>query len=614
MKILISPFTKNKFLISVSFISFFFFNSFMGDAQSVDHMIRLMKWDVIDFNQLADALIDSFPLKNYDSEQDENLSTPPFNKLNPALNANCFQFDLSKGTYANQVQSASPAPAANFIGIKSNGSPHPPDISGAAGLSYLMETTNQQFSIFSKAGILIKTLSIAAFFSSTHSTGLFDPRIVYDRIYDRFIISMDGYVSNGNMGITLAVSQTGDPTGNWYLYSFDGTGNPNDLLDFPQLGFNANWIVITADDYGVSYAGKIFTLNRADLYNGSLGTVHSFSDAGIFSLAPAQTCDSGQAVEYLIQEYNGNSSGKGYVQLATLSGTADAPVYTLGAFLSVNQAWDYNGISVPQANGSTPLDADASVIGAGAVFRNGSLWFCHTVFLPAGAPSHTGCDWWQIDPVNIVVQQFGRVADNSGNVFYFYPSINVNSRGDALLSYCQSSANTYVSCTYSFHAANDSPNSMEDNYLFRSGVGNFAVLVRGDNRWGDYTAVALDPSDNSFWTFSQWADSNNRWSTAIANVLASGVSGFPLLLQASNIQLYPNPNNGLFTLSFNARNEENYNIEISNILGQIIYSEKLNGLSGAFTRQIDMKDHGSGIYFVSFKTPQSEVVKKVIVY
>ncbi len=80
------------------------------------------------------------------------------------------------------------------------------------------------------------------------------------------------------------------------------------------------------------------------------------------------------------------------------------------------------------------------------------------------------------------------------------------------------------------------------------------------------------------------------------------------------VNIYPNPNNGSFTLSFKARNEDNCAIEIRNVLGQVIYTEKLNGFSGDYTRQFDVKAFDSAMYFVSLRTQNNEVTKKVIVY
>ncbi len=81
-----------------------------------------------------------------------------------------------------------------------------------------------------------------------------------------------------------------------------------------------------------------------------------------------------------------------------------------------------------------------------------------------------------------------------------------------------------------------------------------------------------------------------------------------------SLTVYPNPNNGLFTLHINTSNKENYIIEIRNILGQTIYNEKLNEFSGNYSKQLDMREHGSGVYFVLLKTQDNEVVKKVVAY
>ncbi len=99
------------------------------------------------------------------------------------------------------------------------------------------------------------------------------------------------------------------------------------------------------------------------------------------------------------------------------------------------------------------------------------------------------------------------------------------------------------------------------------------------------------------------------------NINISTVTGIVNEKQESiSVNIYPNPNNGLFTLSINAIDNANYIVEIRNILGQIIYSDRLSVFSGDYSKQLDLKEHGSGVYFVSLKTQDSEVVRKVVVY
>src|SRR5581483_6524720 len=98
---------------------------------------------------------------------------------------------------------------------------------------------------------------------------------------------------------------------------------------------------------------------------------------------------------------------------------------------------------------------------------NGSLWFAHTAFLPATSPTYSGVDWWQINPSTSTVQQFGRVA--TSGVFNYYPSINVNANGDALLGFCTSSSSTFPSAAYAFRAGTDAANTMQSAVTYKSG-------------------------------------------------------------------------------------------------------------------------------------------------
>ncbi len=99
------------------------------------------------------------------------------------------------------------------------------------------------------------------------------------------------------------------------------------------------------------------------------------------------------------------------------------------------------------------------------------------------------------------------------------------------------------------------------------------------------------------------------------NINISAVTGIiDQSQQPISVNIYPNPNNGSFTLSFNASYEDNCTLEIRNLLGQLIYTEKLSGFSGDYSKQLNLKEFGSAMYFVSLKTDNNKVTKKVIVY
>lgn len=429
--------------------------------------------------------------------------------------------DAPPTQHQHRAGTNSPAPSVSFNGTLDNGTLIPPDIRGAAGPNHVMETTNQEFKIYTKTGALVSTVSIPTFFAVTGGRGYFDPHVLYDPTNNRWLICVAGTHSSGHMGIFLAVSHTTDPTGSWFAYSFDGIGNTYDFLDYPLMGYNANWVVITGNDFMRSgnITGKIYVMNRASLYSGTLGTVSAFTDATVFSLAPAQTFDVAQTTLYMVQNWNGNSNGSGYVRIRRITGTPNAPVYSVGSFLGVTQPWSNSTLDVPQAGTTNRIDAGDSRVG-NAVYRNGSLWFCQTAFLPASSPTRSAVQWWQVNPATTSLQQFGRVDGGSPTgTFYSYPGIAVNAGGDVLLGHCQSSSTSYASASYSTRASTDAVNTMQTVYVYKAGLASYYKTFGGNrNRWGDYTGASVDPSNNSFWNFNQWALTGNKWGTQIANV------------------------------------------------------------------------------------------------
>ena len=92
--------------------------------------------------------------------------------------------------------------------------------------------------------------------------------------------------------------------------------------------------------------------------------------------------------------------------------------------------------------------------------------------------------------------------------------------------------------------------------------------------------------------------------TGIMNPIAAGA-----------MNLFPNPNKGEFTLSFQTQDKDNYKIKLTNTLGQIVYEENLNDFSGDYSKKMDIGTYGKGIYMLSISNSnKEEIVKKVMVY
>ena len=77
------------------------------------------------------------------------------------------------------------------------------------------------------------------------------------------------------------------------------------------------------------------------------------------------------------------------------------------------------------------------------------------------------------------------------------------------------------------------------------------------------------------------------------------------------ITVSPNPNNGKFSLRFNA--DDNYNLSIQNSLGQQILTYKIEEAPGILTRDIDISQFEAGVYLVSLSNATKKYLKKVVV-
>jgi hypothetical protein len=87
----------------------------------------------------------------------------------------------------------------------------------------------------------------------------------------------------------------------------------------------------------------------------------------------------------------------------------------------------------------------------------------------------------------------------------------------------------------------------------------------------------------------------------------------PINDEMFDLQLSPNPNAGEFELSFFSSNEKKYEIQIANTLGQICYFEKVENLTGNFSKKINLPNISGGVYFVIVKSDSQHVTKKLVI-
>lgn len=76
------------------------------------------------------------------------------------------------------------------------------------------------------------------------------------------------------------------------------------------------------------------------------------------------------------------------------------------------------------------------------------------------------------------------------------------------------------------------------------------------------------------------------------------------------VKLYPNPNNGIFTLELPEKPTENYELEVLNVTGNILSKQAITK-SGA--NQLSLKHLPKGIYLLKITSNRQTVIKKLVI-
>ena len=79
-----------------------------------------------------------------------------------------------------------------------------------------------------------------------------------------------------------------------------------------------------------------------------------------------------------------------------------------------------------------------------------------------------------------------------------------------------------------------------------------------------------------------------------------------------DVKIYPNPTDGQFNIFFHPEEDKLTNISISNLLGEIIYTNTITGQS-EFDEAFDLRSYGSGVYFVNISSGEKVISKKLTI-
>jgi hypothetical protein len=133
------------------------------------------------------------------------------------------------------------------------------------------------------------------------------------------------------------------------------------------------------------------------------------------------------------------------------------------------------------------------------------------------AGSSVGVRWYELrSPGGTpAVYQQGTYAPDAS--FRWMGSIAMDRSGDIALGYSVSSSSLFPSIRYAGRLPTDPLGTMEAEKSIVAGGGS---QTRNLNRWGDYSSMSIDPTDDcTFWYTDQYLQSNGtfNWSTRIGS-------------------------------------------------------------------------------------------------
>src|SRR6185436_13726404 len=122
-----------------------------------------------------------------------------------------------------------------------------------------------------------------------------------------------------------------------------------------------------------------------------------------------------------------------------------------------------------------------------------------------GAPTHSAIQWWEFTPGGAVVQR-GQINDPTASKFFAYPSLAVSKGLDVVVGYSRFAANQFPSANYAYRVDDDLLSTLRPDTVLKAGEANYVANVNGYNVWGDWSAAAVDPvNDTDLWTLQEYA-------------------------------------------------------------------------------------------------------------
>jgi hypothetical protein len=419
----------------------------------------------------------------------------------------------------------------------------PPDTMGAVGPTAFVELINGNYSVYDKSsGALVQTTTLDQFWRNsgvTSTTSAFDPRVVYDPSSERYFAASGDNARNPNSSFLIAASRTSDPTQGWTGFSIKSDVTQQRWADFPTLGFNREGVYLSANMLNLpgTLGGETTTIvavPKTDL----LAPTPTVANATIFQ----NQIEPGPTAQPVVDLDNKRSSAvlvsnpfvlADALKRSDILGDIRAPkLNSPSAFIPLSPFFQTFGAMQPGRAANLEISG-GSHLSSNVVLQNNTLWGVQTV----SDNGQAALRWFKVDVDTNTLLQEGLIKKTGLDLFY--GSIAVNKTGEVVIGFTGSGKTQFASAYAAAGVTINGKTIFGEPLLLRQGVASYELFGNGRNRWGDYSATTVDPSNSkSFWTIQEWASGPTSWSTQITE-LRFGVVAAPepstLLLLSSGL-------------------------------------------------------------------------------
>lgn len=399
-----------------------------------------------------------------------------------------------------------------FDGVQEiQGGAQPPDTNGSAGATQFVLITNFDYEVFDKKGnILLQPTRInviwQGFGGQCGSDNGGDPIVLWDKLAQRWLVEQLEYFGSPDQ-VCVAVSTTNDATGSYNRYSFS-FGNA--LPDYPKLSVWPDAYYLSVNNFGAGY-GEPCALDRTAMLAGTTATMQCFSpNSQNFSFLPSDldgaTLPPSGAPAKFVELGNNNASLTEYdfhvdwtnPSNSTFTGpnSITVPTFTL-------LCGGGGGACIPQPGTSNLVDALGDRPMYRLAYRNfgdhEAMVLAHSVAPGSGSSAVAATRWYELRATppgsSWTLYQDGTESSKTLNIWM--ASVAMDKLGNiAIGASYDDKTSTDPSIAYSGRVPTDPLGKLEAPKIIVKGTG----VETSSNRWGDYSSMSVDPSDDcTFW-------------------------------------------------------------------------------------------------------------------